>query len=203
LPIAPVVTTATTSIPTPPSVPLPPVLDSANAAPVVAPPTVNPVSGVDLDVRGLPWDARIHSGGKTKLKNGNWVNKRGVPDNTIETIEGELRALMAIPAPSVTTVAPVTDVLAPPAIPAPPAAAVTTAPPVSPSSTFPALMQKIAAALANHTLNQAQLSHIAQAKGLTSIPALAQRPDLIGGPDGIEAHIDAVIAANVASGAVV
>jgi hypothetical protein len=66
----------------------------------VTPVTSSPV-GVDLDKNGIPWDARIHSGGVNddgthkKNKDGSWAKKKGVDDLTISTITKELQNLMA------------------------------------------------------------------------------------------------------------
>lgn len=56
-------------------------------------------SAVTVDANGLPWDARIHSSGKTLLADDTWRLKRGVPDDEREAIEAELKQLMAIPVP--------------------------------------------------------------------------------------------------------
>lgn len=53
--------------------------------------------GVELDIDSLPWDARIHSGGKSKIKSGHWKKKKGIDKAIVEQVEAELRALMAIP----------------------------------------------------------------------------------------------------------
>jgi len=53
--------------------------------------------GVELDGEGIPWDARIHSGGKTKYTKAPfaWKKKRGVPGYVVTTVEQELRNAMA------------------------------------------------------------------------------------------------------------
>jgi hypothetical protein len=64
-------------------------------------PSVPNIPGTtDLDVHGLPWDARIHSGGKGDRKNadGSWRRRRGVEDDEVARVEAELRQIMAIPA---------------------------------------------------------------------------------------------------------
>lgn len=82
-------------------------------------------NGVDLDTDGLPWDARIHAGTKSKNQDGRWKMKRGVEDHVVAQVQGELRALMGVPtpgnvpqagAPAMPPAAPI-----PPAPPAPPA----------------------------------------------------------------------------------
>lgn len=44
----------------------------------------------ELDSRGVPWDARIHAGTKTKLDTGAWRYKRGVQDPEIEAVEAQI-----------------------------------------------------------------------------------------------------------------
>jgi len=64
-------------------------------------PAVNGPAGVDLDKNGIPWDARIHSGGVNddgthkKNKDGSWAKKKGVDDLTVSNITKELQNLMA------------------------------------------------------------------------------------------------------------
>jgi len=57
-----------------------------------------------LDSNGLPWDARIHSSSKAKIKDGSWKKRKGVDASTVATVEAELRALMAIPVETVKSV---------------------------------------------------------------------------------------------------
>lgn len=56
-------------------------------------------NSVEVDSAGLPWDERIHSGGKTKLADGTWRDKRGVDNSEREAIVAELTKVMAIPVP--------------------------------------------------------------------------------------------------------
>lgn len=64
-------------------------------------PAVNGPAGVDLDKNGIPWDARIHSGGVNddgthkKNKDGSWAKKKGVDELTVSNITKELQNLMA------------------------------------------------------------------------------------------------------------
>lgn len=46
----------------------------------------------ELDSRGLPWDARIHSGGKSQNKDGSWKNMKGVDKVLLANVEQELIA---------------------------------------------------------------------------------------------------------------
>lgn len=69
------------------SAPVPPA-PSAPASPA------SPASGVELDIHGLPWDARIHSGGESrKNADGSWRKRRGLNDPAmVKRVEDELRA---------------------------------------------------------------------------------------------------------------
>lgn len=60
-----------------------------------------PPAGVEL-ADGIPWDARIHSSGKTKYKKApyGWVRRKNISDELFEQVEAELRAVMDIPPPS-------------------------------------------------------------------------------------------------------
>lgn len=131
-PALPVDNSAAATIPTPAPAPLP-----------------NP-GGVEVDTRGFPWDARIHSGPankRPKNADGSWRKGRGVDDATIATVEAELRAAMSAPAAPVAAApipsAPAPEVAAAPIPPAPavpvaapappvPAVAVPTAAPIAP-----------------------------------------------------------------------
>ena len=49
----------------------------------------------ELDVNGLPWDKRIHSGKPTKNADGSWKKRRGVDDATFEKVVAELKGEVA------------------------------------------------------------------------------------------------------------
>jgi hypothetical protein len=128
-------------VPMPPTVAAPPApTDSASAAPPAPAATSTPANSADLDKAGLPWDARIHSGSREKIKDGTWRQRRNLPEGERERVEAELRALMALPANVTVGDAPTSAVpLPPPAPPATPAApatevATTTAPPAIPAT---------------------------------------------------------------------
>lgn len=95
-------------------------------------PSPNP-GGVEVDSRGLPWDARIHSGPankKPKNADGSWRKGRGVDDATIAQVEAELRSVMgAAPPPVPVAPAPAPEVAAAPIPPAPPVPVAAPAPP--------------------------------------------------------------------------
>lgn len=142
--------------------------------------TQAPANSVDLDADGLPWDERIHSASKTKLKKTEqWKKKRGVDDATVEAVEAELRAVMAIPAGTPAAETP-TSAPPPPAAPTQEQAAADptdATPPAAPAAitTFPQLMTAITKA----GLDQATITAGLQKVGLPALPVVATRPDLI------------------------
>lgn len=64
-------------------------------------PATNGPAGVELDKNGIPWDARIHSGGvddagqHKKTAAGVWAKRKGVDDLTVSSVTKELQNLMA------------------------------------------------------------------------------------------------------------
>lgn len=48
----------------------------------------------ELDSRGIPWDARIHSASKALNKDGSWRSRRGADDNAVRQIESQLKTGM-------------------------------------------------------------------------------------------------------------
>ena len=139
--------------PAPPVDNLPPApAPLAPPAPVVADVPVD--NSVEVDSAGLPWDERIHSGGKTKLADGTWRDKRGVGDSEREAIVSELAKVMAIPVPA-------------------PAVIEHTAPAVI--KTLPEFVKAVTGA----KLGNMMVTEAVKAVGLESITQLGARPDLI------------------------
>lgn len=111
--------------PEPANVPQVPAVPQTPAA-VFAEAVTNAISAApdltDLDKDGLPWDSRIHSGGKSKTKDGAWRKKSGVHDAFVAEVTAELRKVMGAPSvPPVpqATPAPVVIPPVPQATPAP------------------------------------------------------------------------------------
>ena len=83
-------------------VPLPPTVASVPAPPSTVPevpaaPLTSASSG-ELDIKGLPWDERIHAGTKAKNADGSWRQRRGLNDPAlVARVEAELRAVAANP----------------------------------------------------------------------------------------------------------
>lgn len=87
-----------------------------------APPADVSAAVGDLDVHGLPWDARIHASTKAKNADGSWRYRKGVADTQKSKVEKELRAALAAnPAPSSPTPALPVALPATPGLPAAPA----------------------------------------------------------------------------------
>lgn len=211
-PSVPAAMPATSAAPAP-TVPAPPAPTPANVAPIAAPPTGNPVGGVELDKAGLPWDGRIHVGTKTKTKPGLWTAKRGVDPALVVTVEAELRQIMvAAPAAPlapaaafpVQPAAPVTTPTTGPASSAvaapvpPPAAPVVQQPapsgevPADARAQFVALVGRASAAIQGQKVTQAEVNQCCADAGVPALPLLANRLDLVA---QVAAHIDALIAA--------
>ena len=95
--------------------------------PEAAPPEPEETGGEDVlrDSSGMPWDARIHSSGKTLLKsgkrNGLWRYKGGVDESVIAAVEAELNTASATAVVETQLSATAEPTVAPPAMPTPPA----------------------------------------------------------------------------------
>jgi hypothetical protein len=113
----------------PPPPPAPDTTATTASAASTAPSAPSAPAGVDpnaqLDKRGFPYDARIHSAGANINKSdGLWRTKRGVENALIESVEAELRERGY-------------GVAVPPAPLAPPAASVPPPPPPAPGAVPP------------------------------------------------------------------
>lgn len=58
-------------------------------------PRANPETGEMTDVRGISWDARIHSSSRTCNDDGTWRRKRGADPELVARIEREVRHVMS------------------------------------------------------------------------------------------------------------
>ena len=83
--------------------PPPPVEDGTPPPPeegVEDPVTDTPPADVELDADDLPWDERIHSSGKSKMKTGKrtgtWTRRRGVKPAEVDKVEAELRLIFPL-----------------------------------------------------------------------------------------------------------
>lgn len=149
--------------PTVPQAPTPPA-PSAAPAPAVA------GGEVEVDVDGLPWDPRIHSDAtERKAKTGKWKTRKNLPDGYKEQIEAELRGVPVTPATP-----------APAPAPSAPSPVATAAPAPTPGGmTFPQFVQWAMGHTKAGRCNQTDVQLAVQEAGLTTVPDLAKRIDLI------------------------
>lgn len=179
LPTAPVAPMPTlplaATVPVPPA-PTPAVAAIAPTAPV-APSSL--AGSVELDAKGLPWDSRIHSSGKTLIKDGTWRYKGGVPPERIAAVEAELRGG---PAPLAVPVAPIATTQAP-AAPVGASLATTIVSPVPAVAdvpqTFEQIMPRITAAVTAGKLQPGAIQAACSALGLASIVQLQTSPAFV------------------------
>jgi len=162
----------------------PPVVEAGIPASVNAPTATS--SGVELDAEGLPYDARIHSSSREKIKNGTWKVKRGTGETFVVQVKNELRAALGAPAasPRVNTYpqpeTPPVIIPAGEAWPFPTPNAAPVAPPVTPTgpTTLPEFMKQVGAGISSGKIAESDV-HAACAKHGVQFHTLAARPDLI------------------------
>ena len=172
LPTAPVAPMPT--LPQAATVPVPPAPTPAAAAiALTAPVAPSSLAGsVELDAKGLPWDARIHSSGKTLIKDGTWRYKGGVPPERIAAVEAELRgglAPLAVPAAPIATIQ----------APAAPVGASLPTTSVDVPQTFEQIMPRITAAVTAGKLQPGAIQAACSALGLASIVQLQTSPAFV------------------------
>lgn len=187
----PAVPPASSTVPSAPSVPAAPTGSPAGVPTAPAAPT-SP-AGVEMDVDGLPWDSRIHAGGRAKNADGRWRQKRNLNDPALKArVEAELRQAMAAGAPVTPLVpqapsAPVAPQPTAPVAPDPYLAGIAARndapqPPQAPAApaveTFATLMVKITQAQAAGKLTEAKVGEALAAVHLSAPGQLAARPDL-------------------------
>jgi len=92
------------ALPQPPAAPAPATPNVPAAPAPAADPNANVPSsgpaGVQVDKRGFPWKAEIHSSTKAMNKDGTWRRRQGVSDELVAQVEAQLKQVMAIPSPS-------------------------------------------------------------------------------------------------------
>lgn len=155
--------------PTAPQAPTPP-------APSAAPAPAAAGGEVELDVDGLPWDARIHSDAtERKAKTGKWKTRKNLPDGYKEQIEAELRGLATAPVAPAPAATP-----APAPAPSAPSPAAIVAPAPTPGGmTFPQFVQWAMGHTKAGRCNQTDVQLAVQEAGLATVPDLSKRIDLI------------------------
>ena len=155
--------------PTAPQAPTPP-------APSAAPAPAAAGGEVELDVDGLPWDARIHSNAaERKAATGKWKTRKNLAPGYKEQIEAELRGVPTAPVAPAPAATP-----APAAAPSAPSPVATAAPAPTPGGmTFPQFVQWAMGHTKAGRCNQTDVQLAVQEAGLTTVPDLAKRIDLI------------------------
>lgn len=176
------VMTATTST-QPPTAPPPPVPNNDSQGSIAAPQSQNLA---EVDKKGMRWDARIHSSSKAKIADGTWKYRRGVTDEEIKRVEGELIGNVATP--SQERYAP------PPPVQPGPSMAQLVAPaadPVTLRQQFAQLMLKVAKSKGEGKLTAEEVTAALQPYGVASLPLLANKLEVV---PQVTAAIDAILA---------
>jgi len=172
------VTTATTSTPTP-IAPPPPVPNNATPGTIAAPQSQNLA---EVDKKGIRWDARIHSSSKAKIADGTWKYRRGVTDEEIKRVEGELTGNPTLPItpmqpaqPQIMTINPVNVVVDPATL----------------RQQFAQLMLKVAKSKGEGKLTAEEVTVALQPYGVASLPLLANKLEVV---PQVAAAIDVILA---------
>ena len=160
---------------------------------------LTPAPGIERDRRGYPWDGRIHASSRAKIADGSWRMRRGVPDDIIMKVEGELRStwgmaplpvderlppgppesLQAVdellnempPAPPVEVLPPAPPVEVLP--PAPPVEVLPPAPPVNPDD-----VKNLIMAITQKGISPEKASEACNQVGIPGMIGLINRPDM-------------------------
>lgn len=180
-PIAPAAPTSTATAPVPP-VPVPPPAPAVTAP--AAPAAPSSLAGIEVDADGLPWDARIHAGGRATNADGRWRQKRGLNDAALKArVEAELRQAMGaaasvpvplpLPAPEAATTSTV-PVPPPTTVPSPAAPSAPTA-----EEPAPQFLARVGGMLASGALTQERLAAVLGTVGLSTMAQLIVAPALI------------------------
>ena len=145
--------------------------DSTNDIPQI---THAAIAAAELDSNGLPWDERIHAGTKSKNQDGSWKKRKGVPEDVMDAVTAELRALY--PATKnddlLTGAATTPQAVTTPAVPAVPVV-----PAVPAKTPYTELCDFLAKNTGNgHALNDEWIAAFFAQNG-TSLPALATELD--------------------------
>lgn len=146
-------------------------------------------AGVEVDANGLPWDARIHTGTKSKNKDDTWRYKSGIDrDTLVPEVEAELRALMAVPAggdmpPPPGTAAGVQTTSQSEATPPAGATEQMNNPDPEPNldnpENWPDFLKAVSAKIQQQQITMDGVTAIVNGHGIASLQLLGSRPDLI------------------------
>jgi len=188
--------------------PLPPVPMPGTPVGIAVPQSPNLA---EVDSKGMPWDARIHSSSKAKVADGSWKYRRGVSDEEVKRVENELRNPTAevlftgayiqavVGADEVkageelfTAPVPVSGIAPPPplgALPAMSGASGTFEPDLR--KEFAQLMIRVAQAKGAGKITTEEVTSALAAHGVPSLPMLSTKLDRV---SAVAAEIDALIA---------
>lgn len=169
------VTPATTST-QPLTVPPPPVPNNVTPGTIAAPQSQNLA---EVDSKGHKWDARIHSSSKAKIADGTWKYRRGVTDEEIKKVEGELTGTVVATSSQ--------EQYAPP----PPVQPQAATDPVTLRQQFAQLMLKVAKSKGEGKLTAEEVTAALQPYGVASLPLLANKLEVV---PQVTAAIDAILA---------
>ena len=122
-----------------------------------------------LDVRGFPWDERIHSRTKSKTHEGAWKYQRGMSSKVIDKIEEEIKASGRCL--NITDLQEASELVNPPAIPTPPAPVVD-----AEVIDFQSVMQKITEAMVAGTLTREGVFNMLKGYGIPALPLFSLAP---------------------------
>ena len=142
-----------------------------------------PAGPAEYDSEGIPWDARIHAGNKSKIQAGTWRRRRGISDDEYNKVVAELKGT-AEPEPQPQESAPAAPQPQEPAPAAPQPlepAPQTQQPSASHSASgliWPEFMQRLQAGKQAGTYNDATMAAIMQREGIAAVPLFYNRPDL-------------------------
>ena len=133
----------------------------------------------DVDSKGTPWDARIHSESKATVADGSWRKRRGVSDELFAEVMAELTDDAPPPPPAEDDVplAPSDD-----SVPAPPAPTEETPSEPEPAASAPAAgsfpdFASFVAAVAKHGKTYAELNEMAGVVGVAAFKDLKDHAD--------------------------
>lgn len=140
-----------------------------------------------VDADGVPWNDQIHSSNKQMTDKGVWRRKRGIADNTYNTVTAQLKAQAGVNAVTAAAPAPAPTMPAmPPGMPTPTPQmpAMPTMPQAAPAPTpgatpFGEFMAKYSAAVSAGKVTQAELTSFINSMGVPDLPTLNTRPDVI------------------------
>lgn len=186
--------------------PLPPVPQPVFPANTAAPQSPNLA---EVDSKGIPWNARIHSSSRAKVADGSWKYRRGVSDEEVRRVEAELRGAAhddvaaLFTAPAATEVktgevvyqqpgGTVSGIAPPPPLGALPAMSGVSEPDLR--KEFAQLMIRVAQAKGANTITAEEVNAILAEHGVVAekpLPLLSTKLDLV---PSVAAAIDEIIA---------